>query len=171
MTRSLSPLGAVVSGVIAGAVGIAVMDLVLFSRYKRGGGTSGFSDWETSAGLNAWKNAPAPAHVGKRMVEGLLKRELPPERARLTSNVMHWSYGSAWAALFGIVAGSRVPRVRYGLLFGPLVWAAGYAMLAPMKLYKPMWEYDAKTLYKDLSAHIAYGVATAATFKALVRRG
>jgi hypothetical protein len=38
------------------------------------------------------------------------------------------------------------------------------------KLYKPIWEYDAKTLAKDLSAHFAYGLGTAATFRLLDRR-
>jgi hypothetical protein len=38
------------------------------------------------------------------------------------------------------------------------------------KLYKPIWEYDAETLAKDLSAHLAYGLATAATFGLLERR-
>ncbi len=33
-----------------------------------------------------------------------------------------------------------------------------------------MWEYDAKTLARDLSAHIGYGMATAATFRALASR-
>lgn len=169
MTRPLSPLAAVLTGVIAGAVGTAAMDLVWFRRYKKGGGTSGFMDWEFSAGMNTWESAPAPAQVGKRMFEGLLQTDLPPERAGFTNNVVHWGYGMLWGALFGIVVGSGRARLRYGPLFGPLVWAAGYAMLAPMKLYKPMWEYDAGTLAKDLSAHVAYGVATAAAFKTLAR--
>lgn len=169
MTRSLSPLAAVVTGVIAGAVGTAVMDLVWFRRYKKGGGTSGFMDWEFSAGVNSWDSAPAPAQVGRRVYEGLLQKEIPGEQAGFVNNVVHWGYGMLWGALFGIVAGSGTARLRYGLLFGPLVWAAGYVALAPMKLYKPMWEYDVNTLGKDLSAHVAYGVAAAAAFKALAR--
>jgi len=30
-----------------------------------------------------------------------------------------------------------------------------------------MWEYDAATLWKDLSAHLVYGLGTAAAFKLL----
>jgi hypothetical protein len=33
-----------------------------------------------------------------------------------------------------------------------------------------MSEYDAETLWKDLSAHLVYGVATATTFRVLPRR-
>ena len=81
---------------------------------------------------------------------------------------MHWGYGTLWGALYGIVVGPR-PRVRYGLVFGPLVWASGYAVLTPTKIYKPMWEYDAETLGKDLSAHVAYGIVTAGAFKIMAR--
>ena len=31
-------------------------------------------------------------------------------------------------------------------------------------IYKPIWEYDAKTLAKDLSAHLAYGAGTGSAF-------
>jgi uncharacterized membrane protein YagU involved in acid resistance len=84
------------------------------------------------------------------------------------TNVVHWATGLAWGAQFGIVAGSTRRRPwALGLLLGPLVWLAGYVILPMAKLYKPIWEYDRKTLAKDLSAHIVYGAATAATFAAL----
>ena len=64
---------------------------------------------------------------------------------------------------------SRRPRVRSGLLFGVFVWGSGYVILPILKLYKPIWEYDAKTLAKDLSAHLVYGLTTAAAMQALSR--
>ena len=85
-----TPVSAVVRGLLAGAVGTAAMDALLFARYRRGGGETRFADWEFSAGLNGWEDAPAPAHVGKRLVEGLFDIELPPQRARLVNNVTHW---------------------------------------------------------------------------------
>ena len=36
-------------------------------------------------------------------------------------------------------------------------------------LYKPIWEYDAKTLAWDLGAHLAYGAGTGTTFWLLTR--
>jgi hypothetical protein len=153
---------------IAGAVGTLAMDLLWFARYKRGGGSSDLIRWELSAGLDRWEAAPAPAQLGKRLFEGIFQRPLAPTRAGLTNNVMHWGYGVGWGALFGIVIGStRTARVRLGLLFGPLVWATGYLVLVPAKLYKPMWQYDRSTLWKDLSAHLVYGAAVGATFKAV----
>jgi hypothetical protein len=43
-------------------------------------------------------------------------------------------------------------------------------LLVPASLYKPVWEYDAETLWKDLSAHLVYGIATATTFRVLAER-
>jgi hypothetical protein len=90
-----TPLGALIRGIVAGAIGTAAMDMFLFSRYRRGGGERGLVEWESSAGMTSWEDAPAPAHVGKRIVEGLFDLRLPPTRARLVNNVMHWGYGIA----------------------------------------------------------------------------
>jgi hypothetical protein len=35
------------------------------------------------------------------------------------------------------------------------------------RLYKPIWEYDAKTLAEDLTAHLVYGFATATAMRLL----
>jgi hypothetical protein len=165
-TRRLTPLAAVTDGLVAGTVGTLAMDLLLFARYRRSGGGSGFRRWEFSSDVQGWDQAPAPAHVGKRLVEGLFRRELPDQRAALVNNITHWGYGVLNGAPFGIIAGSaRSPRVRYGALFGATVWATSYAVLPAAKLYKPIWEYDVRTLGKDLSAHLVYGLSTAAAFK------
>jgi hypothetical protein len=170
--QSLTPLAAVTRGLGAATLGTAAMDLLLFARYRRGGGDSGFGRWETSADLHGWEQAPAPALVGKRLVEGLLQRELPDERARLVNNLTHWGYGVLNGAPFGIIAGSLVsPRLRHGALFGASVWASSYVVLPAAGLYQPIWEYDARTLAKDLSAHLVYGVTTAAVFRALSAAG
>jgi hypothetical protein len=164
--RTLTPLAAVTNGLVAGTVGTVAMDLLLFSRYRRNGGSSSFRRWEFSSDLNGWDQAPAPAHVGKRLVEGLFGRDLPDRRAALVNNLTHWGYGILNGAPFGIIAGSiRSPRVRYGALFGASVWATSYAVLPAAKLYKPIWQYDLPTLGKDLSAHLVYGLSTAAAFQ------
>jgi hypothetical protein len=165
---TLTPLGAVARGLVAGAFGTLAMDALLFSRYRRGGGDSRFTDWEFSSGLDSWADAPAPAQVGKRLVEGLFACQLPPTRAALVDNITHWSFGTLGAVQYGVVVGSlSSPRIGYGLPFGASVWAAGYVVLPAAKLYKPIWEYDRKTLAKDLSAHLIYGLATASAFRVL----
>jgi len=43
-------------------------------------------------------------------------------------------------------------------------------MLGAAGIYEPIWRYDKETLAKDLSAHLVFGVATAAAYR-LVARG
>lgn len=144
------------------------MDALLYWRYKRGGGESSPGDWEFSKGLASWDDAPAPAQVGKRLVEGLFEIEIPAARVRLVNNVTHWAYGILGGVQYGIVAGSLAkPRILYGLPFGASVWGAGYVILPAAKLYKPIWDYDAKTLADDLSAHLVYGLTTATVMELL----
>lgn len=163
----VTPVGAVASGLLAGAFGTAAMDALLFNRYKRGGGESSFAPWEFSSD-GGWEQAPAPAQVGKRLVEGLFQRELSSDRVSLVNNITHWGYGMLGGAQYGLVADSlNTPRVRYGLPFGASVWAASYVVLPAAKLYQPIWKYDRKTLADDLSAHLVYGLATAAALRLL----
>jgi hypothetical protein len=169
-TKAVTPVGAVFRGLVAGAVGTAAMDALLFARYRRGGGQTGLKEWELSSGLSSWEEAPAPAQVGKRLVEGVFEIELAPTRVPLVNNATHWAYGMLGGAQYGLVAGSlRRPRIGFGLPFGATVWASGYVILPAAKLYEPIWKYDRKTLAQDLSAHLVYGLATATALAALSR--
>jgi len=144
------------------------MDSLLFTRYRRAGGSDGFAAWEFSAGLSSWTDAPAPAQVGKRLLEGFLGRELPESRARIVNNVTHWATGLIASMQYGLVAGSlRRRRVSYGVPFGAGVWSAGYAVLPVAGIYRPIWRYDRRTLSRDLTAHLVFGLSTAATFRLL----
>jgi hypothetical protein len=158
----------VARGIAATAVGTLSMDLFLYRRYRHEGGESSLYAWESSAGLADWADAPAPAKVGKQLVERLTGRELSPRYARLVNNITHWGYGVSAGAPFGLLAGQAdSPKLRYGLAFGAGVWATGYAVLPAFGVYRPIWEYDLKTLGKDLSAHLVYGLSTAAAFRVL----
>jgi hypothetical protein len=162
--HGMTPLAAVVGGVLAGVVGTVCLDAVNYLKYRRTGGKDSPLAWEFPK-VESWDQAPAPGQVGKRLIEGFTQRELPDRWAGPVSNVMHWSYGSGWGALYGILAGSaRRPNPRYGLPFGAVVWVSDYVLLPEAGLYKPIWEYDAKTLAGDLSAHLGYGTGTGVTF-------
>lgn len=170
--KQLTPLGALRNGVLAGIVGTAAMDLLWYRRYKRDGGEDGLLDWEFSAGTESYEQVGAPAQVGKRLVEGFLQTELESSTARSMNNAVHWATGIGWGTLHGLLVASarEEPRARYGLGTGALAWASSYALLAPAKLYKPMREYPASVLGKDLSAHLVYGLATGAAFRLLTGR-
>jgi hypothetical protein len=168
---AVSPLGAVGRGALAGAAGTTAMDLVLYARYKRGGGEQSLWAWEFGDGIRTWDDVSTPGQVGRRLLEGFLQRELPDRAARPVDNVVHWLYGLGWGAAYGIVAGSLHRRRGAGLAWGLVVWLTSYAVLPLAKLYRPIWEYDAKTLAKDLSAHLVFGTVTAVAFDVVRPRG
>ena len=159
----LTPLAAVAAGLLAGAVGTVGLDAVHYLKHRRGGGTQSPLAWEF-APVDSWETAPDPGLAARRVIE------LSDRWAWPVSTAAHWAYGSAAAATYGIAAGSaRRPHPAYGLPFGATVWATGYVVLPEAGLYKPIWKYDARTLAWDLSAHLAYGAGTGATFWLLAK--
>jgi hypothetical protein len=165
--RQLTPLAAVVAGLLAGAVGTICLDAVHYLKYRRTGGTDSPLAWEFAL-VESWEEAPDPGQVAKRLIEGFTQRKLPERAAWLTSTVAHWGYGSAAGAAYGVLAGSlATPRPAYGVPFGVALFANDYIALPVAGLYKPIWEYDADVVAWDLGAHLAYGAGTGIAFWAL----
>lgn len=156
------------TGAFAGGVGTVAMDLLLYARYRREGGKDSAWRWESAEDVMSWDDASAPGRLGQK-VERLVTRRPPPDKwARPTTNAVHWATGVAWGLQYGVLAGrpSRHPALRV-LALGPLVWLTGYVVLPLAGVYEPIWKYDARTLGKDLSAHLVYGVTAGGAFAAL----
>ena len=153
-----------IRGVAASGLGTLVMDGWLYRSYRHDGGDAAFPAWESSEGLVSWENAPAPALVAKRLLESVVKHEVSPRYARFLNNATHRGFGLATGAGYGLLLGSRKPKVWFGLPFGAAVWASGYVVFPQLGVYEPIWKYDLETLRKDLSAHLVFGTATAAAF-------
>jgi len=163
----ITPLGTVIRGVVAGLAGVVAMDAVLYARYRREGGTDDPIKWNFG-GPSRWDRVSAPGKLGKQLYEGFTQEPLPATRARLTNNLMHWSYGALWGGLYGLVGGSIGRRpLSAGPAFGAAVWGSSYVILPAAGLYKPIWEYDTETLLKDLGPHLVYGTAVDVVFRLL----
>ncbi|MET0325420.1 MAG: hypothetical protein ABW219_09375 [Ilumatobacteraceae bacterium] len=157
-----------VAGAVAGAAGTVAMDLLLYGRYRRGGGKDRLWGWESAADVTSWDEASAPGQVGQKL-ERLVLRRPPADRwARTSTNVMHWATGIGFGVQYGALAAvtSRRPWIR-ALAVGPAAWLTGYAVLPLAGVYQPIWKYDARTLADDLSAHLVFGGVTSAVFAAL----
>ena len=160
----------VLLGAMAGAVGTSAMDLVWFRRFRRGGGQSGLYEWETGKGIVGWENASDPGKVGHLILQKLSRHEIDNHWARPATNAVHWATGLLWGAQFGLLV-SALPhrRLQLDLLIGPAAWISSYAILPLLEVYKPVWQYDARTLEKDFTAHIVFGSVTALTYAILTR--
>ncbi len=166
----MSLLRTAVCGLLAGAAGTVAMDLVWYVRDRRGGGETGFLKWEFGQAPTSWDDASAPARVGKLLYETATHRELPPGAIGVTTNGMHWAYGVQWGLLAATAIGSpRNFKLLQAPLVGALVWLASYISLPIAGFYKPIWSYDLKTLWQDLSAHLVYGLGVGVAFKLTCR--
>jgi hypothetical protein len=168
--RSSGLVRRLAAGAVAGAVGTAAMDLLLYRSYRREGGKEPLGRWELAAGVTGWDEASAPGQLGQKVVRRVTRRPPPDSWARTATNVLHWATGIGWGLQYAALAGrtSRHPWTR-ALALGPAVWLEGYAILPLAGVYRPIWEYDAQTLAKDLSAHLVFGATTSAVFAALTR--
>lgn len=147
----MSVPASLVRGVLAGAAGTAAMTAAQTAYYKATGA----------------EPSSTPAEVAKRVIRGVLQREVSEDRTALLNNAMHWIYGTSWGAVLGLAAAGRSPGT--GVVFGLSVWGASLVELPAMQLGPPVWEYDAKSLAPDLGFHLLYGVATASAYKLLDR--
>lgn len=163
-----STLGRIVSGAVAGAVGTAAMDLMWYQRYRRSGGRDRFLDWEFATSTASFEDASAPGQVGKKLADAI-GIDLPADAAGRTTNVMHWLTG------IGYGIGHSLLQHRRGAIAGGAATGAGafvnsYATLGVLGVYEPVWAYSLATLSKDLTAHLAFGLATGLTFRTLSER-
>jgi hypothetical protein len=161
MMRGVRGVGRqLVRGAVAGVLGTVAMDGLWYARYRREGGREPFASWEVTSEITDWERARAPARMGRKLIEGVTGRDVPVERAAAVNNVMHWGYGTSWAAGYGLLtaAAGRRRAWWHGPAFGTVVWASDYVVLPLAKVYEPIWRYDVPTLAKDLSAHLVFGV-------------
>jgi hypothetical protein len=160
-------VGSAVRGAVAGAVATVAMDLVWYRRYRRDGGDQPFATWELSTPVTGFgDDAPAPARVGKRMAD-LVGVELADDDVATTNNVVHWMTGIGWGKVAGLAAAALpLPAVVVGTGTGVTAWGMSYAILGRLGIYQPITEYDRATLWKDLSAHLVFGLTLGAVLGA-----
>ena len=167
---SLRPSNIVV-GAASGVIGMLAMDVLLWRRAQRAGSDEGFVEWEFSTGtaFDSYESAGASAQVGRRLAR-LGGVELPTERAGLVNDVVHWATGVGWGVASGaLVATSPVPALPAGVVGGVAAVTVAYGGLGAVGIYDPVWEYDAATLWQDVSAHLVFGATTGIALWALRR--
>lgn len=148
------PLAAVVRGLAAAAVGTAAMTSVQTAYLKATGG----------------EPSEVPAEMGRRIVEGVLRRRVPRRRRGALNQVVHALYGTSWGLPLGLVAGSlrrTPPAAPVGAGFGLVVWGASLAALPALDLAPPPSRQPPAALAADLFMHLVYGTATGAAYAAL----
>ena len=170
----------VATGLIAGAIGTAVMDTsqttlipavgawIQSLRSEGGADGSGASEAgdEQSAQI-AEQQLSSPAKVAKRGAEWL-GIELDREQAEFWGNRVHWVYGIQWGVTYRLLR--RQPGTISGLVFGAALWLASDELLLwALGIAKAPTQYPPKVHLDALAAHCVYGVVVGMTAKGLSR--
>ncbi|UOE44997.1 hypothetical protein [Agromyces larvae] len=159
------------AGIVAGALGTAAMDVLWYRRYRRQGGRERFPSWESAAGVTTWDTASAPGQVARKVAE-LVTGDTPPDAwARPATNAVHWATGIGWGITHGVARSASSHPGALAAALGPAAWLTSYAILPVLKVYRPIWKYDARTLGEDFTAHLVFGLAAAAAHEILIRAG
>jgi uncharacterized membrane protein YagU involved in acid resistance len=102
----------------------------------------------------------APTKVGRVAAE-TVGVEVPEEQRPKLGQVVHFAYGTAWGAAYGLLRHRfpRLPRAS-GLLFGAALWLLGDELMLPaLELAPPAPKFPKETHLRALAAHLAYGAS------------
>jgi hypothetical protein len=163
----LSPLGALARGLAAGLVGNAAMDLTQMAVYRLHGEETGKLA-ELGGRSNARRDRPTRVR-GRLQATGAAS----PATIGCFQRAVLWSYGPAWAGLYGLAEASVAHRrpFLHGTIFGLFMWGLGSGVMGPATgLAKTPWEYSLTTNVLDVGYHLAYGLGTAGPYRGLTRR-
>ncbi len=141
---------AVGKGLFAGAAGTAAMTVS--------------SSLEAKLRDRGASSAPADA-AGK--VLGIQPRDEAGEQR--FSNVVHWSYGTSWGAVRGLLEVAGFGGATAAALHFGAVWGSEQVMLPSLDVAPPPWETQPKELAIDALHHAVYAAATGLAFAALER--
>jgi uncharacterized membrane protein YagU involved in acid resistance len=104
-------------------------------------------------------------HAGKDAV-GIVAT-IPKTVEHAAAETTYFAYGAAFGALYGLVRGRSKHRsaLADGVVLGSVVYAAGYLGWLPIVgLTKPAWKQAFPEIAGEVLRHVAYGIATAATY-------
>ncbi len=105
----------------------------------------------------------APSKAAGRVL-GVQPRN--PEGAARFGNFVHWSYGTGWGAVGGILHGPLEPAVATLTHFGS-VWGTEVMMLPALDVAPPLPEWGEREIAIDIFHHAVYVVAFAAAWALL----
>lgn len=101
---------------------------------------------------------------------GKVRRAAPRRggRARF-SNIVHWTYGTSWGAVRGLLHAAGVDGPRAASLHFTAVWGSAQVMLPALDVAPLPWESEPREIAIDAFHHAVYAAFTALAFAALQR--
>ena len=160
-----SPLAAIVKGAIAGAAGTWAMGEAM-SRAPQLLERAGYRLPDAPPGPTA-PDSPTE-EVAERLAEGLAQDEIDEGTKATAGQVIHWSYGAAWGAAYGVLQATlKLPTLFGGALFGAGVGYFGERVMPALRLQNPPERNPRAVNVFHMGGHVLYGIAVALTWRVL----
>lgn len=166
--REVTPLGAWLRGLAAGAVGAGVQNLYFraSSRLTPKTPPNVFQPVEPEQASEM-----AVQTVARRFAHGLLRRgPLTDKQKDLGGEMVHYGFGAMWGGLWGLSRESFpvLDRPLGMVSFSTTVWMLGDNLMLPaFKLAAWPQSYPVKTHVYAWLAHLAYGLGVWASYEAM----
>lgn len=112
-----------------------------------------------------------PEHITESFLDRIGIRKRPEAADDVLATLNHFVFGAAAGGIYGLVRRERVPEVPQGIAFGLAVWAASYKGWVPAAGIMPKPDHDRPGRPASMiAAHLLFGGALAALYRALQRR-
>ncbi|MGN6373557.1 MAG: hypothetical protein ACTHM1_11315 [Solirubrobacteraceae bacterium] len=108
--------------------------------------------------------SPAPAQAAERALG--VQPASEQAHARF-STVVHWSYGTGWGAVRGLIGAAGIDGASAAVLHFSLIWGAELVMLPALDVAPVPWRWGSDELAIDMLHHGVYTTATSLAYTAL----
>jgi uncharacterized membrane protein YagU involved in acid resistance len=171
MNRYEAPMMVVIKGGIAGLAGTAVLTLAM-KRAPEAMQRLGISTSEPPASevqAQSERGAEEPtSKLAEKVAVGMLDTLVEEETKHAAGQAVHWGYGAAWGAMYGIVQSSlRFPDLLHGTVFGTIVGLVASTVVPAIGLTPPPKRQPMLINAMQMVYHLLYGWTTALTFRLL----
>jgi hypothetical protein len=107
----------------------------------------------------------------ERALPRAMRGRIPDRAEEAAAGALGLGYGLTFGACYAAVRPGGGDRFVDGPVLGAACWAAGYlGWLPALGLMPPVWKQEAPQVIGPAAEHLAYGVATVATYDWLRRR-
>jgi len=164
--REGTPIGALVRGLVAGTAGAGAQDGFFRATARLAPEAPRVFEPRDPE----QREETALETTARRLAALAGRPPLTREQKRRLARWVHYGFGAAWGALYGLGHESWRARRRWaGVLgFSTAVWMLGdNLLLAALGLAAPPQKYPLRLHAYALAAHVAYGAAVAGSYRAL----
>lgn len=164
---------ALVNGAVAGLVGTAALTVAMRwlpeAMAHAGVAPADPSVPKTHGEASEVQERPTQL-LAEKVARGTLRTSLTDETQQAAGQAIHWSYGAAWGAVYGLVQHwLRPPYLVHGPIFGAGVGMVASTVVPAMGLVPPPTQQPVAMSAMQFTVHLRYDAVTALTFRLLSR--